>query len=143
MPARRLARSAFAALVCLACPLAVACGTSAPADISTATAGASAISSPAHTSAVRLLDWTEFGLDPQRSNVSEDSTGITSANVAHLRRVTVALPGTVDSSPIYLHGALVGGAMHDVFVVTTTYGKTLAIDAGQREDPVDVHPVRL
>ena len=39
------------------------------------------------------------------------------------------LPGTVDSSPIYLHGALVDGATHNVVVVTTTYGKTLAIDA--------------
>ena len=38
--------------------------------------------------------------------------------------------GTVDSSPIYLHGVTVNGAVHDVIVVaTTTYGRTIAIDA--------------
>src|ERR1035438_391909 len=83
----------------------------------------------AGASAERLLDWPEFGLDPQRSDVSERATGITSANVAHLRHVTVSLPGTVDSSPIYLHGVSVGGTVHDVIVVTTTYGKTMAIEA--------------
>ena len=41
----------------------------------------------------------------------------------------VQLPGTVDSSPIYLHGATVRGAAHDAFFVTTTYGITLAVDA--------------
>jgi outer membrane protein assembly factor BamB len=40
------------------------------------------------------------------------------------------LPGTVDSSPIYLRGARVKGARHDVFIVSTTYGRTLAVDAG-------------
>ena len=35
----------------------------------------------------------------------------------------------MDSSPIYLRGVLVGGRTHDVFVVTTSYGKTLALDA--------------
>jgi hypothetical protein len=105
-----------------------ACGSSTPAD-STPTARASAIPTPAGASARRLLDWPEFGLNPQRSDVSEGATGITSANVAKLRRTRVALPGTVDSSPVYLHGASVAGATHNVVVVTTTYGKTLAIDA--------------
>src|SRR6202035_5366539 len=71
----------------------------------------------------------EFGLDAQRSDVSERATGITSANVAHLRRRTVSLAGTVDSSPIYLHGAHVAGAKHNVIVLTTTYGRTIALDA--------------
>ena len=57
----------------------------------------------------RLLDWPEFGLNPQRGDVSELSTGITSANVGALRRRTVALPGTVDSSPIYIHAAQIAG----------------------------------
>lgn len=84
----------------------------------------------AHTSnAARLLDWPEFGLDPQRSDASGLSTGITAANVAHLRHVSVTLPGTVDSSPVYLHGVGVEGAVHDTAIVTTTYGKTLALDA--------------
>jgi hypothetical protein len=112
-----------------ACALLGACGHSAPADVSTLTAGTSAIPRPAHISAARLLDWPEFGLNPQRSDVSPLSSGITAANVAHLRRVTVKLPGTVDSSPIYLHEASVAGAVHSVVVVTTTYGRTLALDA--------------
>jgi len=117
------------ALVCSACTLVVACGNSAPADISAPTASADAIPSPARASSGRLLDWPEFGLDPQRSDVSESATGITSANLARLRTTTVTLPGTVDSSPIYLHRAIVGGGAHNTVVVTTTYGKTIAIDA--------------
>lgn len=113
----------------IAAGLLSACGSSAPADISTPTAGTVAIPSIAHVSATRLLGWPEFGLNPQRSDVSSLSTGITAGNVAHLRRVTVSLPGTVDSSPIYLHEASVAGTKHRVAVVTTTYGKTLALDA--------------
>jgi hypothetical protein len=88
-----------------------------------------AIPSPAHTSTARLLDWPEFGLDPQRTDVSPLSTGITATTLTHLHRVTVNLPGTVDSSPVYLHEATVAGATHSVVVVTTTYGKTLVLDA--------------
>src|SRR5205823_1521616 len=56
-------------------------------------------------------------------------TGITVANVRRLRRQQVGLDGTVDSSPIYLRAIRIGGKARDVFVVTTTYGKALAIDA--------------
>lgn len=133
MHPRSLARVGSAA-----CVLVAACGGSAPADSSrpggtaaaTSTPTASAAGIPAATpTARRLLDWPEFGLDPQRSDASEASTGVTSANVTRLRRVSVRLPGVVDSSPIYLHGALVAGAAHDVVVATTTYGKTVAVDA--------------
>ncbi len=111
-----------------------ACGSSAPADITTPTANIDAIPSPARAAARgRLLAWPEFGLDPQRSDVSELSTGITAANVKRLRRTTVQLAGTVDSSPIYLHGASVDGAPHDTIVVTTTYGKTIALDANSAQ----------
>jgi hypothetical protein len=74
-------------------------------------------------------DWTRFGWDAGRSNAATDETGITAANVATLRRQQVPLDGTVDASPIYLHGVRANSATHDVFFVTTTYGKTLAIDA--------------
>ena len=74
-------------------------------------------------------DWTRFGWDAGRSSAATVETGITAANVTTLRRQQVTLDGTVESSPIYLHGVRVNGAMHDVFFVTTTYGKTLAIDA--------------
>jgi PQQ-like domain len=75
------------------------------------------------------LDWPLFGLNAQRTNADGAATGITGNNARRLRRRIVALPGTVDSSPIYLHAVRVSGALRDVFVMTTTYGKTLAVDA--------------
>ncbi len=74
-------------------------------------------------------DWTQFGWDVGRSSVNTASTGIGASNVGSLRKQQVAIDGTVDASAIYLHAAQVSGAMHDVFFVTTTYGKTIAIDA--------------
>ena len=74
-------------------------------------------------------DWTRFGHDAARSSASADATGIDAANVSALRRQEVAIDGTVDASTIYLHDVRVGGARHDALFVTTTYGKTLAIDA--------------
>ncbi|HMD56022.1 MAG TPA: PQQ-binding-like beta-propeller repeat protein [Solirubrobacteraceae bacterium] len=128
MRAGQIARLAAAAAVAMAV---AGCG-SAPAQVPTPTASSSEIPAPgaARTaSAGRLLDWPEFGLNPQRTDSSELSSGITGANVGHLHRTTVTLPGTVDSSPIYLHGVSVAGAIRNVIVATTTYGRTLAIDA--------------
>ncbi|MGD0452913.1 MAG: PQQ-binding-like beta-propeller repeat protein [Solirubrobacteraceae bacterium] len=126
MRARRLTCLGLASA---ACALLAACGSTTPAEIPTPTVSIAAIPSATRSSTAELLDWPEFGLDPQRSDVSELASGITAVNVAHLRHVTVALAGTVDSSPIYLHGVSVDGAVHDVIVVTTTYGRTIAIDA--------------
>jgi hypothetical protein len=125
----QLTKLPYLVLAAAAVALLTACGRTAPADVSTPKVSVGAIPSAAPPSAVRLLDWPEFGLDPQRTGVSERGTGITDANVSHLRRATVTLAGTVDSSPIYLHGVLVENAMHNVTVVTTTYGLTSAIDA--------------
>jgi hypothetical protein len=74
-------------------------------------------------------DWLRFGWSALRTSAPTFATGITAANVHSLVRQQVTLDGTVDSSPIYLHGVRVGGSTHDVFFVTTTYGKTEAIDA--------------
>ncbi|MEO7084380.1 MAG: PQQ-binding-like beta-propeller repeat protein [Gemmatimonadaceae bacterium] len=87
-------------------------------------------STPASTTIASTHDWTRFGWDAAHSSASRDSTGITPANVATLRRQQVPIDGTVDASAIYLHGVATSGATHDVFFVTTTYGKTYAIDAG-------------
>ena len=76
-------------------------------------------------------DWTQFGWDLASSSASDRPTGITAANVASLSRHQVNLDGTVDASAIYLHGVTVKGSKHDVFFVTTTYGKTIAVDANQ------------
>lgn len=74
-------------------------------------------------------DWPTFGWNPARTSAPDVSMGITAGNLHTLERRQVKIDGTVDSSPIYLHGITVKGARHDVFFVTTTYGKTLAIDA--------------
>jgi hypothetical protein len=80
-------------------------------------------------SSTASADWTRFGYDASRSGDDPNATGITAANVATLVRQQVPLPGTVDSSPIYLEGVTVGGSAHDTLFVTTSYGITLAIDA--------------
>lgn len=67
-------------------------------------------------------DWPVFGYDAARHNASPDTT-ITAQNVAGLKRRSVRLAGTVDSSPIYVGGRI---------VVTTTYGKTIALTPGGR-----------
>jgi hypothetical protein len=74
-------------------------------------------------------DWTRFGYDAARSSTGPAKTGITAANVGHLVRQRVSLPGTVDSSPIYLRGVKAGGRTRDLFVATTSYGRTIALDA--------------
>jgi outer membrane protein assembly factor BamB len=112
----------------VAAALLAACGSAAPGQVPTPTADLAAIPA-AGTAAARLLDWPGFGLDPARSGASDLATGITSANVGHLHRMTVSLPGTVDSSPIYLHAVPVAGAARNVVIATTTYGRTVAVDA--------------
>ncbi len=83
----------------------------------------------AHGAAPACCDWPEFGYDAARSDVGPSQTGITAANVARLGRSQVQLDGTVDSSPILLHDVSVAGKSRDVIVVTTTYGRTEALDA--------------
>ena len=112
-------------LICL--PALVACGAPPPSRAFQDSSTAAPPSSTTRTASVH--DWTRFGWDAGRSSSATDETGITAANVATLRRQQVALDGTVDASPIYLHAVHVNGGTHDVFFATTTYGKTLAIDA--------------
>ena len=102
----------------------IACGSGATTSATTASTRL-----PVAIAAGGGSDWPEFGGNPQRSDASNAPTGITAANVAGLPRRRIDLPGTVDSSPIYLHGVSVAGGAHDVFIVTTTYGRTLALDA--------------
>lgn len=73
-------------------------------------------------------DWPTFDYNPERSGVGPARTGITPANVRHLQRRTVQIPGTVDSAPIELSGVSIRGRRHDLVIATTSYGNTLAID---------------
>ncbi len=74
-------------------------------------------------------DWPMFGWDLSRSSAPQASTGIDARNVSALERQDVELDGMVDASVIYLHDVRVNGAAHDAFFMTTTYGKTIAVDA--------------
>jgi outer membrane protein assembly factor BamB len=74
-------------------------------------------------------DWPGFGWGVASSGVSRARSGIDSRNIGSLQRRQVHMDGIVDASAIYLHGVTVNGSTHDVFFVTTTYGKTIAVDA--------------
>lgn len=74
-------------------------------------------------------DWPQFGWDVASSGASYALTGIYSRDLASLVRHQVQIDGTVDASAIYLRDVTVNGSMHDVFFMTTTYGKTIALDA--------------
>jgi outer membrane protein assembly factor BamB len=78
-------------------------------------------------------DWTTFDYNAQRSGVGPADTGIRDGNLGTLRRRVVHLDGTVDSTAIQLHAIEVHGRRRDVIVVTTTYGKTIALDPGTGE----------
>jgi hypothetical protein len=73
--------------------------------------------------------WPMFGGNLQSTSANPQATGITAANVSRLSRRQVRLDGLVDASAIYLHGATVRGARHDAIFVTTSYGRTMAVDA--------------
>jgi outer membrane protein assembly factor BamB len=112
-----------AAAVCAA--LIASCGGKAQ----TAQFGAGAESNAPAAASVAGADWTRFDYDAARSGVGPSRTGITAGDVRSLRLRTVHLDGTVDSSPIELHAVSVRGKRRDVFFVTTSYGRTIAIDA--------------
>jgi outer membrane protein assembly factor BamB len=78
---------------------------------------------------VEAQDWPTFGWDVGRSSAPSVDTGLSAGMIRSLSRQQVVLDGTVDGSAIYLRGVAIGGSLHDAFFVTTTYGKTLAIDA--------------
>jgi outer membrane protein assembly factor BamB len=108
----------------------LACATAAAVVASGAGAAAvpAAVAVPA-TAAVPAADWPTFDYNVQRSGVGPTDTGITAANLHSLRRITVHLSGTVDSSAVELANVTVKGALHDVAIMTTSYGRTLALNA--------------
>jgi outer membrane protein assembly factor BamB len=80
----------------------------------TATPTAAPATATATASASGPAAWTRFDYDAARSGVAPAG-----ADVARLQAQTVAIDGTVDSSPILIKGVL---------IVTTTYGRTLGLD---------------
>jgi outer membrane protein assembly factor BamB len=92
-----------------------------------ATAGATSAPAPAAAAPSGTSDWDRFGYDAAKT--SRAPRGIAAPAVAGLQQRRIGLPGTVDASPIYLAGVRVAGKRRNVIVVTTTYGRTLALDA--------------
>jgi outer membrane protein assembly factor BamB len=74
-------------------------------------------------------DWTTFDYSAQRTGAGPPDTGITASNLHTLRRIAVHIPGTVDSSAVELGAVTVKGAIHGVAIMTTSYGRTLALNA--------------
>ena len=74
-------------------------------------------------------DWPQFGWNAASSGAFPAATGVTAANAASLAVRQVQLDGTVDASAIYLRGVTVNGSSVDALFVTTSYGKTIALDA--------------
>jgi outer membrane protein assembly factor BamB len=95
------------------------------------TAGASthtAAQTAATVAAIASGDWPRFDFDAQRSGVGPADTGIGRGDLARLQTRVVWIPGVADSSAVDLQGISTGGHVRDVIVITTTYGRTLAID---------------
>jgi hypothetical protein len=82
----------------------------------------------AQPSAFTAKDWPMFGRVPSRTSAT-GAIGITATDAPRLKRHKVDLPGVVDSSPVFLHDVEAGGAKRDVFLVNTTYGRVVAVDA--------------
>jgi len=113
--------------------LSVACGASAGARPHGAppAPGARRAHSVAAAGAIRSLpaaDWPTFDDSPQRTGVGPAVTGITAGDLSALRVRVVRIPGVADSSAVELHAVSVAGRVRDVIFLTTTYGRTLAID---------------
>jgi PQQ-like domain len=124
MPSLRpLLWSAVLALVLL-----VGCGGGDSDSNATVATDTGASTAPADANATRHAgDWTRFGYDLSKSN--DAPRGISASKVGGLNEQRVKLPGTVDSSPIYIARAGVNGQTRELLVMTTTYGKTLGVDA--------------
>ena len=133
---------AFCAIVLAACGHAAANGTGATGTgatgtgptgtVSGATSATDGAGSGATASAAQAAgaDWPTFDFNAQRSGVGPTRTGITAGNLGQLQLRVVTIDGIADSSAIELHAVPVGGRARDVIVVTTSYGKTIAIDPG-------------
>ncbi len=73
-------------------------------------------------------DWPMFGGNVQSTSANPRPAGITAANVERLRLRRVKLSGVVDASAIYLRSAVIDGARRKAIFVTTSYGRTIALD---------------
>jgi outer membrane protein assembly factor BamB len=124
-PRPRIAPAVLAAFLAVAL---AACNSGSGSGASAAPPAAAA-GAPASGQAARSgpRDWTRFGYDAART--SRSPRGLSVAQVRRLRERRVRIDGTVDSSPIYVSRVPVRGRRHDLLVMTTSYGRTLGLDA--------------
>ncbi len=106
--------------------LLVGCGAHSSTATSSAS-GAGALGASAQLTAA--ADWPTFDYRPARTGVGPADTGITARDLGDLTLRKVDLDGTVDSSAVELHAIDIRGRPRDLIVITTTYGKTIALDA--------------
>jgi len=92
--------------------------------------GASTGSAVAVPASIPHGDWMRFNYDAARSGAGPTDTGINARDVGALGTRVVHLDGVADSAAVELHGVTVHGRPRDVIVLTTSYGKTIAIDPG-------------
>ncbi len=97
---------------------------------SAAAIGSSTTRGSARAAAVPSGDWLTFDYDAARNGVGPAQTGITAGDLGRLRLRTVRIPGIADSSAVELHDVTIAAHARDVAFVTTSYGRTIAIDAG-------------
>jgi hypothetical protein len=86
-----------------------------------------AVAASAAAPAPASADWTRFGYD--RAKTSRAPHGLTAAQVGRLRERRVALPGTVDASPLYVTRVRVRGKRRNLLIVETSYGRVLGLSA--------------
>lgn len=127
---RRAARARVGGLLITTILVLAGCGSGHAVSTSTQGGGTGERPSASATAKFPGVDWLRFDYDAQRSGVGPAVTGITRRNVGQLRLRKVAIDGTVDSSAIELHAIKIRGRTRDVIVVTTTYGRTIALDPG-------------
>ena len=128
----RTSRRGGLAALCLGGALAACSGGGHKAAAETGTTSAASTSASASAPATQparrvTIPWSRFGYDAART--SHSPSGLSATQVRRLRERRVGIPGTVDSSPIYLAGVRVRGRARNLLVMTTTYGRTVGLDA--------------
>ncbi len=124
----RTAATTLAVLVGACLAIAISAPAGSGASTATGTIGATTNATEGGVGAL-ANDWPTFDYNTQRSGVGPADTGITAANVHRLKRITVGIPGVIDSAMIELSDVKIGSRTYDVLIGTTSYGDTLALNA--------------
>ncbi len=116
-------------VVALTCAVIAGCSGQGVAGVASASrsAGLTRVDSAA---AIPGGNWTTFDYDSARDGVGPAETGIGAGNLSQLALRSVRINGIADSSAVELDAVRVRGRSRELIAVTTSYGKTIAIDPG-------------